>query len=319
MLGAGSLEPRWWAPLFAALLALLSPVSSHADAPAPAGDAAERASELKRLGDAAMVQMQYLDALGHYEAAWALNEDPALLYNRGRAHQLLGDFPKALEMFEDFAARASPELRARAVTFDQLLDDVKKRVSTLRVRCNVKGARVIVREKRVGSTPLERAIRLNAGSATLEVEAEGYFPWRRRVELPGGASKELTVSLHSRRETGVLVVGSPVAGARVSVDGKAAGTVPVDVVLTPGLHRVVVRRDGYEDAVTSAMVDRGASRTLTVPLEKTRAITSRWWFWAGAGAVVLGGTALTIALMTEEPAPEGNIDPGQISAPLLRW
>ena len=57
--------------------------------------------------------LRYADALGAYAEAYALTRDPALLYNQGRAHQALGNFPEALASFERFAVEASPDLRAR--------------------------------------------------------------------------------------------------------------------------------------------------------------------------------------------------------------
>lgn len=266
-----------------------------------------------------METLEYADALTAYEAAWALHEDPALLYNRARGNQLLGNFPRALELFEEFAKRAPPELRERVKVLDSLVSEVRARVATVELSANVRGARVLIRDRRVGTTPLSGPLRVNAGRASIEVEAEGHFPWKRELELPGGGTVKLDARLASKKTTGVLVVTSPVAGARVTVDGKDAGNVPVDVVLGPGMHRVLVKRDGYEPAETRALIGAGDKKTISVPLEKTKPITSRWWFWTGVGVTVVGGTVLTVALLTEESAPSGNIDPGQVSAPLLRW
>lgn len=305
--------------MLALCLALALPSPAHADSTEPTSADAEQAAELKRKGDAAMETLQYADALAHYDAAWSLVEDPALLYNRARAHQMLGNFPQALELFEAFSIRAPAELRERVKVLDSLMAEVRARVSTLELSCNVRGARVLVRDKRLGTTPLAGPLKLNAGRALVEVEAEGYFPWKRELDLRGGGSTRLEAKLASRRTTGVLIVTSPTAGARVTVDGRAAGNVPVDVVLGPGMHRIVVRRDGYEVAETSALVGTGEKKTISVPLEKTRPVTAKWWFWTGVGATVVGGTVLTVALLTEKSAPNGSIDPGQVSAPLLRW
>ncbi len=67
------------------------------------------------------------------------------------------------------------------------------------------------------------------------------------------------------------------------------------------------------------MVVAGERKELMVQLEK-RGIVSKWWFWAGVGAVVVvGGAVITYAVLTERPAPQGDgFQPGQLSAP-LRW
>jgi hypothetical protein len=90
-------------------------------------------------------------------------------------------------------------------------------------------------------------------------------------------------------------------------------------VLAAGTHQVQVRREGYEPATSSAVVRVGETTRLDVPLHSPPAITSRWWFWTGVGAVVLGGTALTVALLTEREADSGSIAPGQVSGPLVRF
>ena len=63
----------------------------------------------------------------------------------------------------------------------------------------------------------------------------------------------------------------------------------------------------------------GERKTISVELDKSAGITSKWWFWAGAGVVVVGGVALTAALLTEREADPGDIPPGRVSAPLIHF
>jgi hypothetical protein len=105
----------------------------------------------------------------------------------------------------------------------------------------------------------------------------------------------------------------------VLIDGQRQGTVPVQVALAAGSHEVVVRHAGYDEAKTSAVVSVGGSSRLDVPLESPPPITKKWWFWTGVGAVVVGGVALTAALLTERSADSGSIAPGRVSAPLLHF
>ena len=113
------------------------------------GDAAPVApvassDELKRKGDEALDQKRYEDALGAYEAAYALSPTPVLLYNRGRALQFLARYPEALDMIERFAEKAPPELKARVRGLADLLSDLRSKVSTITVNCETTGARVLV-------------------------------------------------------------------------------------------------------------------------------------------------------------------------------
>jgi hypothetical protein len=289
---------------------------AHADPKNPTDEERTRAGEIKKRGDDAMVSLRYADALAAYEEASALVDDPAFVYNRGRAQQMLGNYPEALALFEAFRSNAPDELKARVSGLDSLLADVRARVSTLTITSNVAGARVLVRERSRGVTPLSAPLRLNAGRASVEVSAEGYHPYRTQVDLKGGAARSLDVKLQSKDTTGLLIVTSTTAGARVALNGRPAGTVPIEVVLPAGTHRIAVRKDGFEDAETSAVLGAGDRKQVSVPLSSERSIASRWWFWTGIAAVVVGGAVVTAAFLIEEPAPKGTIEPGQVAAPI---
>ncbi len=296
------------------------PAETGADAPASEPEPAlpSKAESLKAQGDAAMKRLAYEQALRMYRDAYALEPSPVLSYNKGRALQALTRYPEALTELETFEREASPELKARVPKLQQLLDDLRARVATLQVSCNVAGARVLLGRKVIGTTPMKQ-LRVNAGRAILEVSKEGYRPYRKRVTLRGKTAQSVTVKLLSKSTTGVLEVTSPVAGATVFVNDKKIGTVPAQAQLTAGEHEVVVRREGYDEARTSAVVRVGRVAKLNVALDEPPGITSRWWFWTGIGVAVAGGTALTIALLTERSSDEGDIAPGKVAGPLVRF
>ncbi|MEZ4220130.1 MAG: PEGA domain-containing protein [Polyangiaceae bacterium] len=276
------------------------------------------AEALKARGDAAMSKLSYERALSYYEQAYTLAPTPALNYNRGRALQALARYPEALEQFETFKKLAPPELRARVPKLDELIEEVRSRVSTVKLTCNVAGARVVVAGRVLGTTPLGD-LRVNAGRAQLEVSRDGYLPFSKAVTLNGNQVHRVDVKLLAKHTSGVLEVSSPVAGAKVFVDGKPVGVAPAQVMVPVGEHEVVLRRDGYDEARTRAVVRAGETARLNVALDEPPGITSRWWFWTGVGVVVAGGAALTVALLTERSADEGDIAPGQVSGPLLRF
>lgn len=286
---------------------------------APAKADKARAAELKQQGDSAMGDLRYADALTAYTQSYELVNDPALLYNRARALQALERFPEALEQIEAFDAQASAKLKARVPALAELIAELRTKVSTLRVDCKIAGARVLLRGKVVGTTPLPGPLRVNAGGAEIEVEADGYTPFRRRVDLPGGGELSVAAKLVPKTNMGVLVVESPVAGARVTIDGKPVGAVPAEASLRAGTHTLVVDRDGYDEARTTAVVAAGERKQVTIRLERTKPIVARWWFWTGVGVVVAGGVALIVASQIERAPGQGDIPPGQVAAPLIRY
>lgn len=266
-----------------------------------------------------MGALRYQDALDAYERATAIEAHPSLLFNRGRALQALHRYPEALDHFEEFRRVASPELLAQAGQLDELMQRLRAQTTTLELVCNVKGASVLVRGVKIGVTPFERPLRLNAGAAHVSVMADGTLPFERDLVLPGGGSQRIDVRLQPRLGPARITVRSPIRGAVVFVDGHRLGTAPAEAKLGRGRHRVRLVHPDFEAAQTTIEVADGENRQLTLDLERKPGLLQKWWFWTGTGAVVAGGVALTIALTTERTADSGNIPPGVVSAPLTRF
>jgi tetratricopeptide (TPR) repeat protein len=113
-----------------------------------------RAAELKRQGDALMFDLRYEEALALYQQSYAIDPNPALLYNQGRAHQARGSFPEALQMLERFDAEAPDNLKERVPNLAELIGQLRDNVTELTIRCNVNGAKVLLHNREIGATPL---------------------------------------------------------------------------------------------------------------------------------------------------------------------
>jgi tetratricopeptide (TPR) repeat protein len=281
-------------------------------------DAAGQAGALRERGNQAMLDMRYVDALALYEESRKLAPDQVgVLYSLARAHQLLGEFPEALASLEEFEHRASPEQRALVGQLARLFAELRSRVSTLHLTCNQPGARVLVNDVVVGTTPLPADRRLKAGAARLQVELDGFFPEVRELVLPSQGALELSIELKPRSTSALLLVSTRPENAEVFVDEQRIGTSSprAEWVVSAGSHRVSARREGYEEASVPVQLPAGESRELTVALTPTRPVYKRWWFWVSTGVVLAGGAALTAALLIERDADHGSL--GQGTAPLL--
>jgi len=283
----------------------------------PTVEAIARAKDLRQQGHKHFDEQRYPEALAAYQKSYELSADPALLYNIGRAYQLLNQAPEALDAFEAFLAKASPELRSRVQGLDETVAEARKKVTTLTLSSSVAGARVLLRKKQVGVTPL-KPLRVLAGEADIEVIAEGYEPLVRKLSLKGGEAASVELTLTSKKNSGLLVVRSTAPGARALVDGRPIGNTPTEVALEAGEHRVTLQGDGLKETSKTVVLGAGERREVTMEAEKS-ARPSRWWLWAGAGLLIAGGVALTVALTTERAADKGTATPGQVSAPLLRF
>ena len=290
-----------------------------ATAHAAFADDAAQARQLKSQGDSAMDSLHYDEALAAYKAAYDLSHDPAILYNMGQVRRARSEYPEALDSFEAFDRDAPPDLKARVPTLAQIIAEVRSKVATITVTADVAGARVLVRDRVVGTTPLPGPVRVGAGKARVEVDADGRLPYRKEVDLAGGSVTVIDAKLETPEAHGVLVVHAN-AGASVFVDGVPVGNAPVEVSVGTGTHKVLVKREGFEDNASSAVVRAGERRELDVTLAAKSSIAGKWWFWTAIGVVVVGGAVATaLAVTLPRSADAGNgFQPGTLGAP-LRW
>lgn len=201
--------------------------------PPPAADSPEakaaRVDELRRLGDEAVTARRYADAIGHYEQALQLSPEPRLLYNIARAYEGVGRYADALATLNRFKAEAPPDLIKQVPNLDKRIESLRVRVTHITVNVNVSGARVILRNQVVGSKPREGplAISVESGKATVEIIAEGYAPYRKVVDLPGGGSVVLDVQLAVRDEARSSLVVTPEGQQARAVNADTASSPPV--------------------------------------------------------------------------------------------
>lgn len=175
-----------------ALCLILSAASAWAE---PSKEERARAAELKKKGDELVHASQFREALEAYDASYAIVQDPAILYNRGRALQNLGEFVQALEALETFMQSAPPELKAKVPNLPSTMEDIAHHIATLEIQCSVEGATVTINGKTVGTTPLSSPVKVNAGDVSVEVKADGYLPFQVDRDVPGGETTTIEANL----------------------------------------------------------------------------------------------------------------------------
>ncbi|HTM45282.1 MAG TPA: PEGA domain-containing protein [Polyangiaceae bacterium] len=306
---------RWSLPLALLCATLYCPPAQAA----PSTQDLVKGRELKQQGDEALTTFRFDDALQLYEQAWELTQNPALYYNRARAYEGLTRYPQALEQLLLFQDQAPADLKRKVPQLDEFVARLRSKVSQLTLTVNITGAQVLINHTEAGTTPFSAPLKLNAGTVLLEITAQGYEPFKREVELPGGGELAIDAQLKHQVQLGLLTVTSPVTGAMVYVDGKRVGMVPAQTQLQPGQHSVRVMKEGYDEALTNTVLAEGDQKKLQIQLDQHSSILGKWWFWTAAGVVVAGGVAVTIAATTERSADSGSIAPGTVSAPLISY
>lgn len=107
----------------------------------------------------------------------------------------------------------------------------------------------------------ERTLALDAGSHKLEVSKQGYATQRRTVDVAGEQHLDLRIELELER----------------------APAAPAPALPTPEQTAQQAPATANGEAVTTGD-------------EPSKPVTQRWWFWTGIGAVVVGGTAVALAV-----------------------
>jgi len=125
---------------------------------------------------------------------------------------------------------------------------------------------------------------LARGAHQVHIARDGFVPSDRRVTIRASApAQSVTVELLPIRASapapatpatlgrfsGALVVDSRPTGARVYIDGKAAGTTPLSMDdVAAGEHAIRLERDGYLRWTASVRVVAGERNRVTASLER---------------------------------------------------
>jgi hypothetical protein len=164
----------------------------------------------------------------------------------------------------------------------------------LRVAANVQGAYVYLddpekKQPPWGTTPHGELV--SNGAHTLLVEAPGFEPLTRNIEVTHGEEREITVKL-VRVAWGFLRIEGNAPELKIEIDGKPvgiwrAGEAPFQVKLDGRSHRVVIRADGYKTYEETVNVPRGQILPLRAHMVE-KYPRGAAWVQAAAAAVFIG-------------------------------
>jgi len=135
------------------------------------------------------------EALEHFRRAHALTPTPRSLAQIGFAEQALGEWVAAMTHLTEAAEADDPWIARNRAALDQALEVIRQRVGRLEVRGGVPGALVFVDGVEMGRLPQPHPVFVAAGTVELRVEAEGYAPVSRSIEVTAGSLARETVRL----------------------------------------------------------------------------------------------------------------------------
>ena len=132
----------------------------------------------------------------------------------------------------------------------------------------------------MGQTPASGALKLSnvaIGDHTVALSLSGYEPYSTTANVAANTVSEVSAILQPLAPSpgsGSLSVSSTPAGANVFLDNNFIGVTPFTLPgVAAGTHVVTIKLDGYQDYSTSALVNAGATSTVSAALSPGTAPT----------------------------------------------
>jgi formylglycine-generating enzyme required for sulfatase activity len=125
-------------------------------------------------------------------------------------------------------------------------------------------AAIFIDDVESGTTPA--AIEIVEGSRAVRLKRPGFKSWQTRFDVVAGQDQVLPRARLEPADA-LLALRTEPAGVGVTVNGRYAGTTPVELSLSPNQeHRIRLARAGFETVVRSVRLATGEERSLAVTL-----------------------------------------------------
>ncbi|AOS96977.1 Serine/threonine-protein kinase pkn1 [Microbulbifer aggregans] len=159
----------------------------------------------------------------------------------------------------------------------------------LRLASTPDGASVTVNGEFRGRTPLD--VELEPGSThQVRLFKDGYSAVERTIDIAAGVEREMTIDLSA--VFGKVRITSSPANAEVYIDGRLAGSAGETFTLPARSHRIVVRKDGFEDYETTVVPSAKLEQSIRAVL-----LTAEQARWSQVPAEVTHGAGGRMLLM----------------------
>jgi len=241
-------------------------------------------------------------ALETFRQAYGLHQGPRALAQMALAEQALGRWVEAeADLTKAIDHAADPWIGRNGPLLHQALAEIQGHLGSLQLTGGVPGAEVFVNGARVGSLPLAKPLRVNAGKADLEVRAPNCLPSAGTVTIPRQGVAQQTVTL-----VPVSLAATPSASVgRGDGDGESSWSARKKVGVAVGAAAIVSAAVGttflfVRESRARDFNDAGCGTdALTAPCTSLRdheksAVT--WAVTGLVGAAVLGGVSAYLLL-----------------------
>jgi len=162
----------------------------------PAAGKADEASQHFKSGVAFYKDKDFTAAMVEFQKAYDLLPNYNVLFNVGQTARELKDYAAALGAFEQYLKDGGAKVTgARKKEVQSAIDELRKKVGTIKVTTNVDGAEITVDDVVVGTSPLPDALVANVGRHKLGATSSGYTPAQRVIDVAGSAETPVSLEL----------------------------------------------------------------------------------------------------------------------------
>jgi hypothetical protein len=291
----------------------------------------EQARAAFQRGVAAMQRRQFAEAITEFELSYGMVPRCSTQFNLAVALEETRRYADSLTTLARYQSECAANMpAANAAYVLEALPRLAARVGTLTLRLQPPSAVATVSVDNRLRSDWNGDIALDPGSHTVLIRTREGQVIRREVSVTEGARETLSLSLETSTPSaspsaiaadsygygsvssasppvhpeGSLRIDSPIAHARVTVDGQELGEVPVTPTLSSGRHQVEVQAEGFRTARLALSVQDGRVTRLSPRLEREetsvhdRPFYTRWWFWTLVGGAVVAGAAAVVYVLT---------------------
>ena len=164
---------------------------------------------------------QYLEAVDHFRAAYALRPSARVLRGLGKAYFELGEYVEASTAFERALNGTDALEGALQQEVEELLARSEQHIAFVEMHVQPESALVRVQGRELQGP----RVRVNAGDIEIFVDAPGHLPQRHTVRLESGERRRFDITLDALSSPSESHAASYVAGslALASIAGTIAG------------------------------------------------------------------------------------------------
>ena len=286
--------------------------AAPAGSPAAATDAKGEADRLDAEGREHYRAGRYQEAYRAFEAAYAQEQRPNLIYNMARCQEKLAAYPEALELLqrylEAYRAQTGGE-PANKADVENLIRTLKQRsyeaLPEVTIASSPTGAavRLLPDGVVIGNTPV--TTHLKPGIYKLRLELDKHAPLETDVVVPESGKVRAVLALKPTYRLAAVSFWCNVRQVKIAVDGKVVAVTPFSgrIEVPPGRHQISLSREGYGTVEEIVDVPEDKQLHLDYNLQPLSG-SSSWRSAIGWTLMILGASGVGVGVATGQQADE---------------